>query len=150
MPNLASELSRAGYQLGYAGKWHVDRAKLPSDYGFAGKDFPGYGYPPDSGLIEGLRFGQWSKKPPHYREYLQERSIEPPKVLEAYYGDNIGKNNQDLVDDIYGPFLLQAGISMRFGRRDTEATLNRGAAIMSERLGPDYEPLSDVVLSRLP
>ena len=62
----------------------------------------------------------------------------------------IGKNNQDLVDDIYGPFLLQAGISMRFGRLDTEATLNRAAAIMAERLGPDYEPLPDVVLSRPP
>jgi hypothetical protein len=62
----------------------------------------------------------------------------------------IGKNNQDLIDDIYGPFLLQAGISLRFGRHDTEATLNRGAAIMAERLGPDYEPLPDVVLSRPP
>jgi len=62
----------------------------------------------------------------------------------------IGKNNQDLIDDIYGPFLLQAGISLRFGRHDTEATLNRGAAIMAERLGPDYEPLPDLVLSRPP
>ena len=62
----------------------------------------------------------------------------------------IGKNNQDLIDDIYGPFLLQAGVSMRFGRRDTEATLNRSAAIMAERLGPDYEPLPDLVLSRPP
>jgi hypothetical protein len=62
----------------------------------------------------------------------------------------ISKNNQDLIDDIYGPFLLQVGISLRFGRRDTEATLNRGAAIMAEHLGPDYEPLPDVVLSRPP
>jgi hypothetical protein len=62
----------------------------------------------------------------------------------------IGKNNQDLIDDIYGPFLLQAGITPRFGRHDTEATLNRGAAIMAERLGPEYEPLPDVVLSRPP
>ena len=62
----------------------------------------------------------------------------------------IGKNNQDLIDDIYGPFLLQAGISLRYGRHDTELTLNRGAAIMAERLGPDYEPLADGVLSRPP
>ena len=62
----------------------------------------------------------------------------------------IGKNNQDLIDDIYGPFLLQVGITMRFGRQDTEATLNRGAAIMAERLGPDYEPRPDTVLSRPP
>ena len=62
----------------------------------------------------------------------------------------IGKNNQDLIDDIYGPFMLQAGISLRFGRNDTEATLNRAATIMAERLGPEYEPLPDVVLSRPP
>jgi hypothetical protein len=62
----------------------------------------------------------------------------------------IGKNNQDLIDDIYGPFLLQAGITMRFGQHDTETILNRGAAIMAERLGPDYEPLPDAVLSRPP
>lgn len=62
----------------------------------------------------------------------------------------IGKNNQDLIDDIYGPFLLQIGITLRFGRHDIETTLNRGAAIMAERLGPDYEPLPDVVLSRPP
>jgi len=62
----------------------------------------------------------------------------------------IGKNNQDLIDDIYGPFLLHAGISLRFSRHDTMSVLNRGAAIMSERLGPDYEPQADVVLSRPP
>lgn len=62
----------------------------------------------------------------------------------------IGKNNQDLIDDIYGPFLLQAGISMRFERYDTEETLNRAATIMAERLGPDYEPIPDLVLSQPP
>jgi hypothetical protein len=62
----------------------------------------------------------------------------------------IGKNNQDLIDDIYGPFLLRAGISERFERHDTEATLNRAAAIMAERLGPNYEPIPDVVLSQPP
>ena len=61
-----------------------------------------------------------------------------------------GKNNQDLVDDIYGPFLLQTGVSPRYGRHDTENTLNRGAQIMAARLGPEYEPLPDSVLSRPP
>jgi len=102
VPTLAGELGRAGYNLGYAGKWHVDRARLPSDYGFAGKDFPGYGYPPTPGLIEGLRFGQWRDKPTHYRDYLAERGIEAPKVLEAYYGDNPGKGNQEM-------YALQSG-----------------------------------------
>jgi arylsulfatase A-like enzyme len=102
LPTLAGELGRAGYNLGYAGKWHVDHAKLPSDYGFHGKDFPGYGYPPTDGLIEGLRFGQWRNRPPHYRDYLAERGIEPPKVLEAFYGDNPGKHNQEM-------YALQSG-----------------------------------------
>ena len=62
----------------------------------------------------------------------------------------IGKNNQDLIDDIYGPFLLQVGITMHSRRHDTEAILNRGATIMTEALGPDYEPLPDTVLSRPP
>ncbi len=62
----------------------------------------------------------------------------------------VSKNNQDLIDNIYGPFLLQAGVSLRFGRHNTEATLNRAAALMAERLGPDYEPRLDDVLSRPP
>lgn len=62
----------------------------------------------------------------------------------------ISKNNQDLIDDIYAPFLLQAGISLRYGRKETEASLNRSTAIMAERLGLDYEPLPDDVLSRPP
>ena len=61
-----------------------------------------------------------------------------------------GKNNQDLIDDIYGPFMLQAGISLRFERHDTESILNRGAQIMAEQLGPEYEVLPDAVLSRPP
>lgn len=62
----------------------------------------------------------------------------------------LGKNNQDLIDDIYGPFLLEVGITPRFGRHDIEAPLNRGAAIMARHLGPDYAPLPDAVLSRPP
>ena len=61
-----------------------------------------------------------------------------------------GKNNQDLIDDIYGPFLLQTGISLRFERDDTESILNRGAQILAEQLGPEYEVLPDTVLSRPP
>ncbi|MBM3189739.1 MAG: DUF4976 domain-containing protein, partial [Chloroflexi bacterium] len=101
VPNLASELGRAGYNLGYAGKWHVDRAKVPTQYGFQGKDFPGYGYPPSGGIIDGLRFGSRGEIP-HYREYLGRRGYERPKVLEAYYGDNPGKQNQEM-------YALQSG-----------------------------------------
>jgi len=62
----------------------------------------------------------------------------------------IGKNNQDLIDDIYVPFLLQVGISLRLSQHDTEAVLNRAWAIMAARLGPDNELPPDVVLSRSP
>lgn len=58
VPNLATELCAARYNLGYAVKWHVDQEKVPSKYGFEGKDFPGYGYPPGGSVIEGLRFGK--------------------------------------------------------------------------------------------
>jgi arylsulfatase A-like enzyme len=103
VPNLAGELGRAEYNLGYAGKWHVDRAKVPSDYGFCGKDYPGYGYPPAEGAIEGLRFGQRARNvPPHYRDYLQERGYDPPKVLHAFYGDNPGMQGQEM-------YALQSG-----------------------------------------
>jgi hypothetical protein len=62
----------------------------------------------------------------------------------------IGKNNQDLIDRIYAPFLLQTGITPRFGMDDTEVILNRAVEIMAERLGPDYKPQPDDVLSRPP
>ena len=87
---------------------------------------------------------------------MPKRLIECVTLLARYFAwmkrDEaiIGKNNQDLIDDIYGPFLLRIGITPRCGRHDTETTLNRGAAIMAERLGPHYQPQPDVVLSRLP
>jgi arylsulfatase A-like enzyme len=103
VPNLGTELRRAGYDLGYAGKWHVDRAKVPTKYGFEGRDFPGYGYPPRGGVIEGLRFGGRARELiPHYPEYLEEHGYDPPKVLEAFYGDNPGVQGQEM-------YALQSG-----------------------------------------
>jgi arylsulfatase A-like enzyme len=102
VPNLADSLAGAGYSLGYAGKWHVDQARVPSDYGFEGKDFPGYGYPPARGTVEGLRFSQHHDMPPHYDEYLAERGYGAPRVLEAHYGDNPAHNNQEM-------YALQSG-----------------------------------------
>lgn len=103
VPNLASELGGAGYSLGYAGKWHVDNPKVPSDYGFEGKDFPRYGYPVHGGLIEGLRFGGgWRESIPHYAEYLKRRGLEPPKVIEAFYGDHAETRRQEI-------YALQTG-----------------------------------------
>lgn len=102
VPNLGGELEKVGYNLGYAGKWHVDQAKVPSEYGFVGKDFPGYGYPPTHGFIEGLRYMQRIPMPPHYNKYIEDKGLEPPKVLEAMYGDNPGKQNQEM-------YALQSG-----------------------------------------
>jgi arylsulfatase A-like enzyme len=105
LPNLATELGGAGYSLGYAGKWHVDDPPVASDYGFAGKDFPGYGYPIYQGLVEGLRFGPRAGSrgaSPHYRDYLKAHGFDAPKVLEAHYGDNPGKQRQEM-------YALQSG-----------------------------------------
>ncbi|MBN1249956.1 MAG: sulfatase-like hydrolase/transferase [Anaerolineae bacterium] len=105
IPNLASELGAAGYQLGYAGKWHIDDPKVATDYGFKGKDFPGYGYPIYRGLVEGLRFGPpagSSGASTHYKDYLESHGYEIPQVLEAHYGDNPGKQGQEM-------YALQSG-----------------------------------------
>jgi len=97
VPNLASELGAAGYRLGYAGKWHVDDPKVPSDYGFEGKDFPGYGYPIYKGMVEGMRFGPSQEGgTDHYERYLQERGLSVPRVVEAHYGDNPAVQGQEM------------------------------------------------------
>jgi len=103
IPNLAESLAGANYNLGYAGKWHVDNARVPSEYGFRGKDFPGYGQPTVAGIPEGLRYGRRSNRPtPHYGDYLREHGYENPRVLEAHYGDNPGKQDQEM-------YALQSG-----------------------------------------
>jgi arylsulfatase A-like enzyme len=119
LPNLASELRGAGYNLGYAGKWHVDEATLPTDHGFVGKDFPGYGYPAGAGFIKGMRWAQGQKQVlPHYPAYLKEHGYEPPEVLEAFYGDNPGKQNQEI-------YALQSGnIETNFEYMVSEDTID--------------------------
>ena len=95
-PTLASELGAAGYHLGYAGKWHVDNDTLPSDHGFVGHDFPGYGYPPANGGIEGLRFMAKAKVPPIYQQYLADRGLERPRITEALFGSNPGQPGHEV------------------------------------------------------
>ncbi len=99
IPNLASELRQAGYALGYAGKWHVDDPKVATDYGFEGKDFPGYGYPIYQGMLEGFRFGPRAGSPgatDHYERYLNSHGYPIPEILETHYGDNPGKQGQEM------------------------------------------------------
>jgi len=96
VPTLASELRKAGYNLGYAGKWHVDRETVPTDRGFVGKDFPGYGYPARGGIIEGMRWASGGKSFPHYAEYLEKHGYDQPRILESYMGDNPGRQTQEM------------------------------------------------------
>jgi arylsulfatase A-like enzyme len=134
VPNLADALSKSNYNLGYAGKWHVDRAKVPSEYGFEGKDFPNYGYPPTNGYIEGLRYMQRIPIPPHYNKYIEEKGLEPPKVLKAMYGDNPGKQNQEM-------YALQSGdIESSFEKMvgDFTVDLIRQFSIANENEGKPF------------
>ena len=130
VPNLASELGEAGYQLGYAGKWHVDDPKVASDYGFAGKDFPGYGYPVYKGLVESLRFGPGADSTgatTHYERYLKDHGYEIPKVLEAHYGDNPGKQGQEM-------YALQSGsVESSFEAMVAEETIELLRAMKARR-----------------
>ncbi|MFP3896689.1 MAG: sulfatase-like hydrolase/transferase [Anaerolineales bacterium] len=105
IPNLAGELRRAGYNLGYAGKWHLDNSRVASQYGFEGKDFPGYGYPPAGGVIEGLHYHRGrvtngvSNITTHYEDYLASHGLEPPELLKASYGE--GPNRRIKRHEIY-------------------------------------------------
>lgn len=55
-------------------------------------------------------------------------------------------NNQDLIDDIYGPFLLATGITPRYERASNIGVVQRGDVIMREQLGPDFRSPPDEVL----
>ena len=61
-PNILSEqLRQAGYNLGYAGKWHLGSKTLPKHFGFEGQNFPGHGG-------GGFRY-------PEYNEYLKSNGL---------------------------------------------------------------------------
>ena len=68
----------------------------------------------------------------------------------ARYENIFSKNNQDLVDDVFIPFLMGTGISMRFASDDVIQALSRGARIQRDALGPDFVPPVDIVLVQPP
>jgi len=81
-------LSGAGYQCGYFGKWHIGRQQVPSQFGFLGHDFPGYGYPV-VGIWKHLKFPLGWKGPPNaYADHLERRKLPIPEVLHAAVGSN--------------------------------------------------------------
>ena len=57
------------------------------------------------------------------------------------------KNNQDLIDDVYIPFLMRTGITVRAEHQDSIAALNRSTEILNERLSPVVVYPEDRILS---
>ncbi len=81
-PNLGTQLGTAGYQLGWAGKWHIDHASLPTDHGFQGTGFPGYGYP--YGVFgEALNRGEVDTPTQLFRDALEAKGRPLPKLEET-------------------------------------------------------------------
>jgi arylsulfatase A-like enzyme len=81
-------LAESGYQCGYAGKWHVDRYRKPTEVGFKGKDFLGYAHP-GACLWDGFRWKACPHNKPNYYElYLRERGLKTPRIAHALYSGN--------------------------------------------------------------
>ena len=101
---LPDYLAEVGYHCGYAGKWHADEQRGPSQLGYVGKDFIGYAFP-GSKLLPGLQFGLPPKnKPNHYEEYLKERGFTPyPTVSHRYVGTNPSTQSQEMFALHEGP-----------------------------------------------
>lgn len=82
-PTLAERLRGGGYRLGYAGKWHVDRATLPSSHGFEGAEFPGYGFPCWM-FRKPVDPAEMRAKPNHYYEYLVDNGYAVPTLSDPF------------------------------------------------------------------
>jgi arylsulfatase A-like enzyme len=95
-------LAEGGYHSGYVGKWHVDEARGPSDFGFVGDDFMGYAFP-GSDLLPGLQFSPKPKTGNPYQRYLQERGFDLPTVSQRYVGTNPGCQAQEMFALHEGP-----------------------------------------------
>lgn len=111
LPTLTTELGGAGYHMGYAGKWHVDHAHVPSEHGFEGYDHPGYGYPlADGRTIHNVHYhtgavqGGMYTVPDYYRDYLARHGYETPRLVSAHYGESLALTKKG--HEIYG---LQTG-----------------------------------------
>ena len=60
------------------------------------------------------------------------------------------KNNQDLIDDIYMPFLMEAGITVHNRPEGLSASVHRGVEILDERLSAIVQFPEDRILSAPP
>ncbi len=84
LPNLAGALLRAGYRLGYAGKWHIDDTYGPSHLGFHANDWLGYAHPAGGVYLRSFK-NSWHNPINYYVEYLQERGLDIPTLEEVLY-----------------------------------------------------------------
>jgi len=73
--HIGTMLGNAGYNLGFAGKYHVAQ-KLPRDYGFQGMSVPGHG---SGGFASGAnQFDDCLE----YRDYLKARELKKGRLLD--------------------------------------------------------------------
>lgn len=93
LPKLSEFLD--GYDRFFFGKWHIEENRLPSDYGFKGHDFSGYGFP-GSGVYKNFAFDQGPENGNRYAEWLQEKGFEFPSVSENFCGENPNLQVQEL------------------------------------------------------
>lgn len=121
-------LDELGYRCGYAGKWHVDEERSPTDFGFTGDDFMGYAFPA-SKLLPGLQFGAAPRTGNPYAEYLAERGFGLPEVKERYVGTNPGQQTQEMFALHDGP--VESCIEYFVAERTIE---------LIDQLGGDDEP----------
>lgn len=99
--NLGDHLS--DYEKIYLGKWHIAETTLPSDYGFKGHDFPGYGYP-GTGVYKNLVFNQGpGKENNRYREWLEQKGFGKITLDNVFFGMNPNLRVQELYGDLDCP-----------------------------------------------
>ena len=99
---LTDYLLEAGYECGYAGKWHIDDTQGPSQFGFRAKDFVGYAYP-GCGVIPDLAFDLPPKTGNPYAEYLEEQKLPVPEIADAFQGNNPSNQVQEMYARHVGP-----------------------------------------------
>lgn len=93
---ISHYLSRAGYRVGYFGKWHCGEERIPEDYGFEGWSMPGYGFAYQSD---------------EYEAYLAELKLPPAKVdVEWRLNKSAPRERGLLLKDEPNPYEYSSGI----------------------------------------
>lgn len=72
---FSQDLKKKNWQLAHVGKWHIGNTNKPSDYGYEGVFYPGYGIP----------FGIMYNSPfihKHYLNYIKKFGLKTVRLLE--------------------------------------------------------------------